>query len=117
MVILKLIVAAIFILSGCATNPTEGMTPAEAKAYGVQAEYERTDRRIRLHEAILTARAQCKAANMVWWTHRFNAFENRRMVRDPTWLPKHASTFDFACLSQHQAADIMRRLTGQRTLY
>ena len=106
---LKLIMAAIFILSGCATNPTEGMTPAEAKAYKVQAEYVRANNRILKNEAILTASANCKVAGMIWYAKGFSPFDYRRMERDPTWLPKNAHPFDFSCVSQAQLNAYMRR--------
>jgi len=112
MVTLKLIAAAIFILlAGCATNPTEGMTPAEAQSYELQAEYERANRRILMHESILTARADCDAANMTWLLEGFSSFDIRRMDRDPTWLPKNAHPADFACLSSYEVRQITRSLS------
>ena len=109
--ILKLIAVVIFILSGCA-SPTKGMTPEQAVAYEVKAEYVREDKRLQRHEEIFAARAQCKAHNMVWWTMRFSSFENRRMDRDPTYLPRHAHMFDFACTSARDAKYIIDQALG-----
>ena len=109
---LRLMIAAIFILSGCAESPTKGMTPAEAQAYEVQANYERDNRRILTHEAILTARAQCHADNMVWMVQRQSASDSRRMSRDPTWLPRNVSVFDFSCATQYEASAALRNLMG-----
>ena len=109
--ILKLIIAAIFILSGCAANPTEGMTPAEAKAYELKAEHERADKLILKHEAILSARANCKADHMVWVIQDIGYFDRRRMERDSTWLPKYVSMLDFACITNGEFRRILRDIS------
>lgn len=108
---LKLIAVVTFILSGCA-SPTKGMTPEQAEAYEVKAEYAREDRRIKRHDEIFAARASCKAHNMVWWTVNVSSFDVRRMSRDPNWLPKNASTLDFACTTARDASRIVNRALG-----
>lgn len=106
---LKLIMAVIFILSGCAGNPTEGMTPDEAEAYKVKAEYERQDYLIQKNESIIAARTRCKATNSVWIADGFSPLEHRKMKRDPLWIPRHASHLDFACMTQSDFRLMMDR--------
>ncbi len=110
--ILKSIAVVIFILSGCA-SPTKGMTPDQAEAYEVQAQYAREDRRIKRHDEIFSARASCKAHNYVWWiTGHFSSFDRRKMDRNPNWLPRNASIHDFGCASARDSQYILDRLLG-----
>lgn len=111
--ILKLIAVAVFILSGCA-SPTKGMTPEQATAYTVQAEYERIERRDRRHDDIFAARRACKEDGYVWWIKSFSSFDVRRMDRDPNWLPRNAHLFDFACMSGRDSTDALNRMIGGR---
>jgi len=85
------------------------MTPAEAAAYELRAEHERVNKRILQHEAILSARADCKTNNMVWIIDGASHFDRLRMERDPTWLPKHANLLGFSCMT---GGDFRRMMRG-----
>lgn len=108
----SIVVVAFILLLGACASPTKGMTPDQAAAYKVQAQYEREDRRAKRHDAIFAARDTCSAYGYVWWTSGFSSFETRRMKRDPNWLPKHAHVFDFACTTARDAQDIINRALG-----
>ena len=116
--ILRSIMVAFFILllAAC-VNPTKGMTTAQAEAYHVKAEYEREDRRIKRRDEIFSARALCYAHNYTWWTVGFSPSENRRMDRDPNWLPRTAHMFDFACTSAYETNQLIRQITGNGGRY
>lgn len=88
------------------------MTPEQAAAYEVNAEYERENRIIKRHDEVFAARINCKARHMVWWLDGFTTFEIKRMSRDENWLPRHASTFNFSCLTAGETERVIKRAMG-----
>jgi hypothetical protein len=87
------------------------MSPEQKAEYIEVREYEAAERRNIQHDKLRAQKMACKYHGYIWVVQGrgFSGRDRRLMEKDPYWFPKHASQLDFACISQDDFRNIMRR--------